>query len=169
MEASIKLYSFSYKEIKTYLFTIFFVAGNLLLPQLCHLIPSGGIILLPIYFFTLIAAYKYGIQVGLLTAILSPIANYYLFGMPGAAMLPVILIKSGLLAVFAALAAQYFKKLNILILLGVVLAYQVVGTGVEWLMLKDFTAALQDFRLGLPGMAIQIVGGYFLLKALAKF
>lgn len=86
-----------------------FVAGNILLPQLCHLVPLGGPTLLPIYFFTLIAAYKFGLRVGLLTAILSPVINHLLFGMPAAAVLPAILIKSGLLALATAAVARYAK------------------------------------------------------------
>ena len=71
METSAKLYSLFFGNVKTYLFALLFVAGNIALPQLCHLVPAGGPTLLPIYFFTLIAAYKYGFRVGLLTAILS--------------------------------------------------------------------------------------------------
>ena len=58
METSAKLYSLKHSNVKTYLFALLFVAGNIALPQLCHLIPYGGPTLLPIYFFTLIAAYK---------------------------------------------------------------------------------------------------------------
>lgn len=97
METSVKLYSLPFGNVKTYLFVLLFVAGNIALPQLCHLVPAGGPTLLPIYFFTLIAAYKYGFKVGLLTAILSPVINHLLFAMPAAAVLPAILIKSGLL------------------------------------------------------------------------
>lgn len=97
METSAKLYSLPFGNVKTYLFVLLFVAGNIALPQLCHLVPAGGPTLLPIYFFTLIAAYKYGFKVGLLTALLSPVINHLLFAMPAAAVLPAILIKSGLL------------------------------------------------------------------------
>ncbi len=97
METSAKLYSLPFGNVKTYLFALLFVAGNIALPQLCHLVPAGGPTLLPIYFFTLIAAYKYGFKVGLLTALLSPVINHLLFAMPAAAVLPAILIKSGLL------------------------------------------------------------------------
>ena len=45
-------------NVNTYLLGFAFVAGNLILPQICHLFPNGGLILLPIFFFTLIAAYK---------------------------------------------------------------------------------------------------------------
>ena len=66
---SIKLYALSFSQAKTYFVAALFILGNIVLPQLCHLIPQGGMILLPIYFFTLIGAYKYGWRVGLLTAV----------------------------------------------------------------------------------------------------
>ena len=69
METSAKLYSLSFSNVKTYLFAFLFVAGNIALPQLCHLVPMGGPTLLPIYFFTLIAAYKFGFRVGLLNLV----------------------------------------------------------------------------------------------------
>lgn len=103
---AVKLYSTGYREAKTYLAAALFVAGNIVLPQICHLVPQGGLRWLPIYFFTLVGAYKYGWRVGLLTAVLSPAVNSALFGMPAAAMLPVILLKSVLLAVAASLAAR---------------------------------------------------------------
>ena len=80
--SSIKLYSLNYNEAKTYITAALFILGNIALPQICHLVPQGGMIMLPIYFFTLIGAYKYGWKVGLLTALLSPVANHLLFGMP---------------------------------------------------------------------------------------
>lgn len=82
METSAKLYSLSFSNVKTYLFAFLFVAGNIALPQLCHLVPMGGPTLLPIYFFTLIAAYKFGFRVGLLTALLSPVINHLLLVCP---------------------------------------------------------------------------------------
>lgn len=168
METSIKLYSLNYSRVKTYLFALLFVAGNVALPQLCHLIPYGGPTLLPIYFFTLIASYKYGFRVGLLTAILSPVINHLLFAMPSEAALLVILIKSTLLAGASALAARTLKAITLLSILGVVLSYQIIGTAFEWAVLGNFYAAAQDFRIGIPGMMIQWLGGYALLKAIAK-
>ena len=51
---------------------------------------------------------------------------------------------------------------------GVVLFYQIVGSMVEWGMTGSVMAALQDFRLGIPGMALQIVGGYLFIKYLLR-
>ena len=162
MGTSAKLYSLNYSNVKTYLFALLFIAGNIALPQLCHLIPYGGPTLLPIYFFTLIAGYKYGFRVGLLTAILSPV-------MPSEATLPVMLIKSTLLAGASAFAARMLKSVSLLGVLGVVLFYQIIGIAFEWAILGNFYVAVQDFRIGIPGMLIQWFGGYALLKAIAKF
>lgn len=164
MKTTAIYHNLSFAEAKTYLFATLFVAGNILLPQLAHFVPNGGPMLLPIYFFTLIAAYKFGIRTGMLTALLSPVVNSLLFGMPAAAMLPIILIKSSLLAIAAAGAAHYFKKVNLLTLVAVVLSYQIAGTLIEWIFVKDFFIAVQDFRIGLPGMALQVVGGWILLS-----
>ena len=163
-----KLYSLSLNNTKTYLIATVFIACNLLLPQLAHLVPQGGFIFLPIYFFTLIAAYKYGIHVGLITAVLSPIANNLLFGMPPSAVLPAIIIKSVILAIAAALAAKKFGKVSIIGILIAIMAYQVIGTGIEWAMTQNFFVAIYDFRIGFPGMVIQLFGGYVVLKALSK-
>jgi hypothetical protein len=164
MEKEIRIYNYGFKELKTYLFVTLFVIGNLLLPQLCHLIPNGGKILLPIYFFTLIASYKYGVKVGLMTAVLSPIINSLLFGMPALAILPAILTKSIILAVAASFIANKTNKVSLMNLLAVILIYQVAGTLAEWAMTSSFYLAIQDFRLGIPGMVLQLFGTYFLLK-----
>lgn len=50
METSAKLYSLPFGNVRTYLFALLFVVGNIALPQLCHLVPAGGPTLLPIYF-----------------------------------------------------------------------------------------------------------------------
>ena len=119
---------------------------------------------LPIYFFTLIGAYKYGWRVGLLTAVLSPLVNSALFGMPPVAALPAILLKSLLLAVTAGYTAFRFKQASLVLLVGVVLVYQFVGTLGEWLMKGDFYLAVQDFRIGIPGMLLQVFGGYLFIN-----
>lgn len=49
METTVKLYTLSYKQSKTYLTAALFVLGNIILPQLFHLIPQGGVTWLPIY------------------------------------------------------------------------------------------------------------------------
>lgn len=166
--ATVKLYSLSWAEMRTYLFALLFVAGNILLPQLCHLFPQGGLIMLPIYFFTLIAAYKYGLNVGLMTAVLSPLVNSALFGMPPAAALPIIIIKGVLLAIAAALVARRSKSASLLAIICVVLAYQLLGGLIEWALTGSIASALQDWKLGYPGMILQAVGGWLVLNYLMR-
>lgn len=168
METTVKLYTTGYTELKTYLLAVLFAVGNIVLPQLLHLLPQGGMIWLPIYFFTLVGAYKYGWKTGLLTAVLSPLANSWLFGMPQTDVLPAILLKSVLLALCAGFAARSCRRVSIPILLAVVLCYQVAGTLGEWMMTGSMSLALQDFRIGLPGMALQVAGGYGVVKYLIK-
>lgn len=165
---SVKLYSLGYNEARTYLVAAMFVAGNIVLPQLCHLVPQGGLIWLPIYFFTLVGAYKYGWKAGLLTAVASPVANHLLFGMPAAAMIAPILVKSVLLALAAGYAASHTRKVTVLSLAAVVLFYQVAGTLIEWAMVESLFAAVQDFRLGIPGMLLQVAGEYAVIRYLLK-
>ena len=151
---SVKLYSLEYSEAKTYLAAALFLAGNIVLPQLFHTIRLGGPTWLPIYFFTLVGAYKYGWRAGLLTALASPVANALLFGMPAAAALPAIVLKSVLLAGAAGYAAARF--------------YQAAGTLGEWALTGSFHAAVQDFRIGLPGMLLQIFGGWAFINFIIR-
>ena len=90
------------------------------------------------------------------------------YSMPSEAVLPIILIKSTLLAGASALAARTVKTVSLLAVLGVILSYQLIGTAFEWMIEGDFYIAVQDFRIGIPGMLIQWFGGYALLKAIAK-
>ena len=144
-----KLYSLEYNNARTYGFSALFIAGNILLPQLCHTIHLGGPMLL-------------------LTAVLSPLINSMLFGMPLPEVLPAILSKSILLATAAGYAAYRFGKISLLILTGVVLSYQVAGSLVEWAIAGNFFTAIQDFRIGIPGMLLQIFGGYIVLRLMTK-
>lgn len=158
-----------WSDLRTYFFVVLFATGNLILPQLIHMIPSGGRMFLPIYFFTLIASYKFGWKVGLTTAILSPVLNSVLFGMPPAAILPAILIKSTLLSLIATFIALTFKKISLLHLLFVVLSYQIYGSVIELVITQNFQMAFSDFTIGIPGMIIQVFGGWWILKKMALY
>ena len=158
---------YNFKSLRTYIAALIFIFGNILVPQLCHLIPRGGLIFLPIYFFTLVGAFKCGWKVGILTAVLSPLVNCVLFGMPPVAALPGIMVKSVTLVIAVALISRKMK-FSIWAVALAVLAYQAVGMTVEFLMDFNILHALQDVRIGWPGILIQIVGGYFAIKALEK-
>ena len=93
MESSAKLYVFNYSEAKTYLWATVFVACNLVLPQLFHLIPQGGFIFAPLSLVILAGSYKLGWRVGLLAAVVSPLLNHVLTGMPAWGVLSVMMLK----------------------------------------------------------------------------
>jgi len=159
---------YNFKSLRTYIAAAIFIVGNIVVPQLCHLIPNGGLIFLPIYFFTLIGAFKCGWKVGLLTAVLSPLVNCLFFGMPPVASLPAILIKSLALVLAVAIVSRKMG-FSIWAVAIAVLSYQLVGMIAEFFMDFNLLHALQDVRIGWPGILIQIVGGWALLKAIEKW
>ena len=167
MEATtVRLYTLNYDEAKTYMWTAIFVVCNLVLPQVFHLIPQGGIIFSPLSLVILVGAYKFGWKTGLLAAILSPSVNHLLTGMPAAEMLGVMTMKLGVLALVAGLAAQYFKTLSLPMLLGVVLVCKAIEALGELILTGGINATIADFTIGWPGLLLQIVGGYLIIKYL---
>lgn len=160
--------SLTYRETRTYVVSALFVLGNIVLPQLCHLMPRGGLVWLPIYFFTLVAAYRFGLTAGLVTAVLSPVINNLMFGMPSAAMIPVILTKSVLLALAAALTARRVGDVRLPAVVFAVCVAQLTGSLAEWVMTGSLEAAVQDVTLGLPGILFQMFGGYMVCRMIRQ-
>ena len=84
--------------------------------------------------------------------------------MPAQAVLPAIVVKSVLLAAGAGWVAGRYRSVSPLLLLAVVLFYQLAGACFEWAWTGSLHAAFQDLRVGIPGMLLQILGGYLLIK-----
>lgn len=112
METNVRLYTLNYDEAKTYLWAAVFVACNIVLPQVFHLVPQGGIVFAPLSLVILTGAYKLGWKTGLLAAVASPLVNNLVTG--------------------------------------------------------AITVTVQDFTVGWPGLLLQTVGGYLLIKYLLK-
>jgi hypothetical protein len=168
MEATVRLYTLNYDEAKTYLWAAIFVACNLVLPQVFHLIPQGGIIFSPLSLVILVGAYKFGWKTGLLTALASPLVNHLLTGMPAWEVMPVMTMKLAILALVAGLAAQRFKTVSLPLIIGVVLVTKALEALGELLLTGGIAATIADFTIGWPGLLLQIVGGYLILKYLLK-
>ena len=77
--------------------------------------------------------------------------------MPAPAVLPAILLKSVLLLWAPVWWPPRFQKVTLPLLLAVVLFYQLAGTLGEWALSGSLFTALQDFRIGIPGMLLQVV------------
>lgn len=150
-------------------FSAVFALGNLTVPMLLHGVPNGGQIFLPLFFFTLVAAWQFGLWSGLLVAVASPLLSHLLTGMPLAAMLPVVLTKSVALALAAAGLARATRKVHFLGILGTVLAMQAAGFLAERFAGLPVPASLNMLRMSLPGMAIMVIGGWAALRLINRF
>ena len=168
MEASARLYTLNYDEARTYLWAAVFVACNMLLPQVFHLIPQGGLIFAPLSLVILAGSYKLGWKAGLLAAAATPLANHLLFGQPASAVLPVMTMKLVLLALVAGLTAQYFRKVSLPLLIGVVLVSELLGALGEWTLTGGISATVADFTIGWPGLLLQVLGTWALLHFIKK-
>ena len=164
METTVRLYTLNYDEVKTYLWTTVFVACNLVLPQLFHLIPQGGIIFSPLSLVILTGAYKFGWKTGLLAAVLSPLVNHLITGLPAWDVLQVMTLKLVILAMVAGLAAQHFKTVSLPLLIGVVLVSKAIGCLGEMLLTGGIEATIADFTIGWPGLLMQVIGAWLILK-----
>ena len=164
MEATVRLYTLNYDEAKTYMWAAVFVACNLVLPQVFHLIPQGGIIFAPLSLVILAGAYKFGWKTGLLAALASPLVNHLLTGQPATGVMPVMTLKLVALALTAGFTAQYFKRVTLPLLMGVVLVALLIGGLGELALTGGIAATIADFTIGWPGLILQIVGTWLILK-----
>ena len=164
MEANVKLYALNYDEAKTYLWATVFVACNLILPQVFHLIPQGGVIFSPLSLVILAGAYKFGWKTGLLAALASPLVNHLITGMPAWEVMPVMTMKLAVLALVAGLAAQRFKTVSLPLLIGVILVSKAIGALGELAMTGGVAATIADFTIGWPGLLLQVFGAWLILK-----
>lgn len=166
MESKARLYTLSYEEARTYLWAALFVVCNLVLPHVFHMIPQGGFIFAPLSLVILVGAYKFGWRVGLIAALASPLVNHLLTGMPAWGILPVMTFKLVALALIAGFTAQYFKKVSVPLLVGVVLASLLVGGLGELALTGGIASTVQDVTIGWPGLLLQVVGAYLVCKYL---
>lgn len=164
METTARLYTLNFDEAKTYLWATVFVACNLVLPQVFHLIPQGGVIFSPLSLVILVGAYKFGWKTGLLAALLSPVVNHLLTGMPAAEVMPVMALKLAVLAMVAGLAAQHFKTVSLPLLIGVILVSKAIGCLGEFALTGGIEATIADFTIGWPGLLLQVIGAWLILK-----
>ena len=147
-----------------YLWTTLFVAGNVFFPQLCHLVPAGGKALLPIMLFTLIAAVRFGIYAGLLTAVLSPLASVLIFGTPEGAILSAVLVKSLVIALVFGLWRSSGRTFNYGNMLLLILGVQLFCFVIEGAFMFGFAVAWSDLLLSWPGILLQLLGGVLVVK-----
>lgn len=151
-------------DLRFYAFTAAFAAGNLLVPLALHGVPNAGPMLLPLFFFTLVAAWQFGFAAGLVVAVASPLLNFFLVGMPTAAFLPVVLTKSVVLALASAALARRFGTIQVLGLVAAVAAMLAAGFLAERLVGLPLAKSADLLVVGLPGVVLLVFGGYAVLR-----
>jgi len=159
------MFTLAFNETCTYLWSAVFILCNLVLPQLCHLIPQGGVMLAPLSLVIMVGAYKFGWKPALIAAALSPLVNHYATGMPAWGILQVMTVKLIILALVAGLAAQYYRKATLPNLVGVVLTAELLGGLGELALTGGIAATIADFAIGWPGLILQVAGTYLLVKS----
>ena len=160
---------FRLTEYRTYIFSVIFIAGSVILPYILHHFYLAGQVFLPIYFFVLIGAYKFGWKVGIITAIFSVFLSFAMTGMPMLTILPFVIIKGILLALTASFLARKNGKLSIFNMLLIILSYQLLGFLTVYLFTHNFILSAEDLLLGYPGLLLEIIGGYILLKFIGGY
>src|SRR5665648_354686 len=72
-----------FSDLRLYVYVSLFVALDVSVPWLCHIIhPLAGPTFLPLFFFVLLAGILFGWRAGILVGMLTPLMSYALSGMP---------------------------------------------------------------------------------------
>lgn len=150
----VKLYSIKNELLRAALISLIAVVAGVTLPQFCHLagawlgIGSGlGEMLLPMHLPVMLAGMVAGPVVGALCGLASPLVSIWLTGMPGAALLPFMMVELVAYGVCAGLLRR-----TALSAVAQVMLTQVTGRCVRALVLA---AAVYGF--GYTGLPISIV------------
>lgn len=147
-----------------WLWAALFVAGNVLLPRLCHMVPDGGKMFLPIMLFTLVATVRFGLWCGMVTALASPMVSVLLFGSPSGVVLTSVILKSVIIALVFGLWKQYRGGFSAVTLLGLILAVQLGCFALEGGLLAGWAESWRSLLISWPGVALQWVAALLALK-----
>lgn len=153
----------TFTDYRLYL-VVFVVSGiGILAPFIFHLFNLGNIFL-PLYFIILITSYIFGWRAGILVASFSPVINFALIGMPQAMILPFVIIKGLLLVLASDFLLNKTENIKFIDLISIVAIYQILGTLISYLFSRNISMSLADIIHGYPGILLQIIGGYMILK-----
>lgn len=166
---NINVLNFNYNNYELYMFSFLFTFGNVLLPILCHTFNLGGNIFLPIYFFTLIGAYKFGWKTGVIISVATPFLNYIITGMPTIELIPIVFAKGLFIVLSVYLLSNYTKEISLLNLALLVISYQIIGTIFQALWFMNASSALTSLFIAWPGMLIQIFLGYAVIFSIKNY
>lgn len=144
-------------KVSTYLWATAFVAGNVILPQICHAVNLGGKAFLPIMLFTVIGAARYGLTTGLLTAVLSPLVSTAITGMPSGAMLASVIVSSLLIVAVIGTWRELRGTFSILSVIALIAVCQGASFIINGAFIFGFAEAWGNLLMSWPGILIQAV------------
>jgi hypothetical protein len=147
----------SFRHLRLYSYSSIFVLANVSIPLLFHQEPGIARMLLPIYFFSLVGALRYGWKCGVLTALLSPLVSFGISGMPLMAILPFVMFKSVILAgVAGMLSGRYGGRFIYMASLAAVFITQTTGSLLIFGITGNPVMAMADMQVGWVGLGLQM-------------
>ena len=141
------------------------LAIGIVLPQTLHLLGGrvSGSVLLPMHLPVFVAGMLLGARYGVAIGIATPIASFFITGMPGFARLPFMVIELAAYGLVSGLLGC--RRINVYVAL---IAAQICGRiaygcahfaalGLFGMNVRPLAAVSAAFVAGLPGIAIQLV------------
>lgn len=163
---------FSNRKAKYIIGTILLSGLGVVLPRIFHILAgnSAGATFLPMHLAVLITALTFGSISSSVVAGSSIVFSYLLTGMPNLDRLPYMLIE---LLIYAILINLFNKKFNsylsliTTIILGRILYAGVLFVAINWMGLQTYgISVIESIKVGLPGIAIQIICVPFIAKVM---
>jgi hypothetical protein len=105
-------------DVRAYIIIAVFVALSVLAPWAFHQFHLAGATYLPMHFFIFIAALAAGWQAGAIVGLVTPLASYFVSGMPASNILPQVAIEVTVYGLLAGLLRQKFHLNVVWSLLG---------------------------------------------------
>lgn len=149
-----------FSDLRLYAYVGIFVALDVAIPWLCHIIhPLAGPMFLPMFFFVLLAGILFGWRAGVLVGLLTPLASYGISGMPLPPVLPRIITEAAFYGLAAGLLRGHFKLGVPASLIGAIITGRLASLAGMALILggsHSANLAWQAAKLGWPGIALQL-------------
>ena len=152
--------------VKKLVYTAACIALCLVLPMAFHSIPNAGAIFLPMHIPVLLCGLVCGWPYGLVTGLIGPFLSSILTGMPGAAMLPGMMVECTVYGAVAGLMMRFVRTKNatadlyISMITAMALGRFLAGLAKAWIFspgAAPFAWVTTSLVTGIPGIVIQLL------------
>lgn len=147
----------SLRTPRVYLYSAGLAIASLLAPTLLHQLSIPGNILLPLYFFPMLATLSFGVSSGIMVALASVGLSYFLTQMPVLAVLPFVVLKAMMFALLPYAIGRVSKSSVFLSVLLTQLITQMVGGVAILIFTNNMKLAMMDLTVGYPGLILQLL------------